>query len=52
MDQLDSFAGSGAVGEAALLTRRNCVLIAILRENVEKIKARLGNHLLLAPVLG
>ncbi len=37
---LDSFAGGGAVGEAALMTKRNCILIEILAENIEKIKQR------------
>ncbi|MBQ9935273.1 MAG: site-specific DNA-methyltransferase [Lachnospiraceae bacterium] len=40
---LDSFAGSGVVGEAALNARRNCILIEIVKENVEKIKNRLAN---------
>ena len=43
---LDSFAGSGVVGEAALRTGRSCVLIEILKENVEKIKQRFENNLL------
>lgn len=37
---LDSFVGSGVVGEAALMMKRNCILIEILKENVEKIKNR------------
>lgn len=37
---LDSFAGSGAVGVAALNKKRNCILIEILKENIEKIKNR------------
>jgi len=37
---LDSFAGSGVVGEATLMMRRSCILIEILKENVEKIKIR------------
>lgn len=37
---LDSFAGSGAVGEAALNMKRNCILIELLKENIEKIKRR------------
>lgn len=37
---LDSFAGSGVIGEAALKLRRNCILIEILKENIEKIKKR------------
>lgn len=40
---LDSFAGSGVVGEAALNAKRNCILIEIVKENVEKIKNRLEN---------
>ena len=40
---LDSFAGSGVVGEAALNVKRNCILIEIVKENVEKIKNRLAN---------
>lgn len=40
---LDSFAGSGVVGEAALNVKRNCILIEIIKENVEKIKNRLAN---------
>ena len=41
---LDSFAGSGVVGEAALNTCRNCILIEILKENIDKIKNRLGHN--------
>ena len=37
---LDSFAGSGAVGVAALNKKRSCILIEILKENIEKIKNR------------
>lgn len=37
---LDSFAGSGTVGVAALNKKRNCILIEILKENIEKIKNR------------
>lgn len=48
---LDSFAGSGVVGEAALHTKRSCILIEILKENVEKIKQRLGNNILFQPVM-
>lgn len=40
---LDSFAGSGAVGEAALNLKRNCILIEILKENIQKIKKRFEN---------
>ena len=43
---LDSCVGSGVVGEAALRMKRNCILIEILKENVEKIKKRLGGNLL------
>ena len=35
---LDSFAGSGAVGVAALNKKRSCILIEILKENIEKNK--------------
>ena len=42
---LDSFAGSGVVGEACLNKKRNCILIELLHENIEKIKTRLGNNL-------
>lgn len=48
---LDSFAGSGVVGEAALRTKRNCILIEILRENIEKIMQRLGNNILFQQVM-
>ncbi len=37
---LDSFAGSGAVGVAALNKRRSCILIEIMKENVEKMRTR------------
>ena len=40
---LDSFAGSGAVGVAALNKKRSCILIEILRDNIEKIKRRFNN---------
>lgn len=40
---LDSFAGSGAVGVAALNKKRSCILIEILEENIEKIKKRFEN---------
>lgn len=43
---LDSFAGSGVIGEACLNLRRNCVLIELLRDNIEKIKNRLKSNLL------
>ena len=42
---LDSFSGSGAIGEAALNLKRNCILIEILHEKVELIKDRLHNNL-------
>lgn len=48
---LDSFAGSGAVGVAALNKKRNCILIEILKENIEKIKARF-NSFIYETVLG
>lgn len=48
---LDSFAGSGVVGEAALHIKRSCILIEILKENIEKIKQRLGNNILFQPVM-
>lgn len=44
---LDSFAGSGAVGEAALNLKRNCILIEILKDNIEKIKKRFENNVLM-----
>lgn len=48
---LDSFAGSGAVGEAALNIKRSCILIEILKENIEKIKLRLGNNILFQSIM-
>ena len=42
---LDSFAGSGVVGEAALNMKRNCILIEILHENIQKICKRFENNL-------
>lgn len=48
---LDSFAGSGVVGEAALNMGRSCILIEILKENIEKIKMLLGNNLLYQTVM-
>ncbi len=48
---LDSFAGSGVVGEAALNTHRNCILIEILKENIEKIKNRLLGNILFEPIM-
>ena len=38
---LDQFAGSGNTGVAALNRNRNCILIELLHENIEKIKNRL-----------
>ena len=42
---LDSFAGSGAIGVAALNKKRSCILIEILKENIEKIKTRFNSDL-------
>ena len=42
---LDSFAGSGAVGVAALNKKRSCILIEILKENIDKIRARFNGIL-------
>ena len=42
---LDSFAGSGVVGEAALKMKRNCILIEILHKNIEKICKRFEDKL-------
>lgn len=42
---LDSFAGSGAVGVAALNKKRSCILIEILKENIEKIRTRFNSVL-------
>lgn len=42
---LDSFAGSGVVGEAALNQKRNCILIEIARENIAKIRKRFANNM-------
>lgn len=42
---LDQFAGSGVVGEAALNTKRNAVLIEIDKDNVKSIKKRFGENL-------
>ena len=42
---LDSFAGSGAVGAAALNKKRSCILIEILKENIEKMRARFNSGL-------
>lgn len=48
---LDSFAGSGVIGEAALNIKRNCILIEILRENIEKIKKRFENNTMFKPIM-
>ena len=37
---LDTFAGSGSTGEAALNKKRSCILIETVRENIEKMKER------------
>lgn len=42
---LDFFAGSGAVGVAALNKKRSCILIEILKENIEKIRTRFNSVL-------
>ncbi len=42
---LDSFAGSGVVGEASLNLKRNCILIEIAKENIQKIKKRFSERL-------
>lgn len=42
---LDSFAGSGAVGVAALNKKRSCILIEILKDNIEKIRERFSGVL-------
>ena len=42
---LDSFAGSGAVGVAALNKKRSCILIEIMKENIEKIRTRFNSVL-------
>lgn len=48
---LDSFAGSGTVGEAALNLKRNCILIEILKENIQKIKKRFENNISMQTVV-
>lgn len=48
---LDSFAGSGVIGEAALNIKRSCILIEILRENIEKIKKRFEEKILFRPIM-
>lgn len=42
---LDSFAGSGVVGEAALNLKRNCILIEIAKENIKKIQKRFSENI-------
>jgi len=42
---LDSFAGSGVVGEAALNTKRNCILVEIDKKNIENIRRRFQENL-------
>lgn len=42
---LDSFAGSGVVGEASLNLNRNCILIEIVSENIKKIRNRFSGKL-------
>lgn len=39
---IDQFAGSGALGEAAIKKKRKCILIEILKENIKKISKRLN----------
>jgi len=41
---LDTFAGSGVVGEAALNLKRNCILIELAHRNVVKIRDRLAGN--------
>jgi site-specific DNA-methyltransferase (adenine-specific) len=48
---LDSFAGSGVIGEAALNIKRSCILIEILKENIKKIKQRFGNNIFFQTVM-
>lgn len=43
---LDQFAGSGSVGEACLNKNRNCILIEILKDNINSIVNRLGATLI------
>lgn len=44
---LDQFAGSGSVGEACIKTNRKCILIELLKDNLEKIKQRLNLEVIL-----
>jgi site-specific DNA-methyltransferase (adenine-specific) len=48
---LDSFAGSGVVGEAALNIKRSCILIEILKENIKKKKLRFGDNIFFQTVM-
>lgn len=48
---LDAFAGSGVIGEAALNINRSCILIEILKENIEKIKKRFEGNILFQPLM-
>lgn len=41
---LDTFAGSGVVGEAALNLKRNCILIELAHRNILKIRDRLAGN--------
>ncbi len=43
---LDSFAGSGVLGEACLMTGRNAILIEKDKENIEKINERLAGNII------
>lgn len=48
---LYSSVGSGVVGEIALNLKRNCILIEILKENIQKIKKRYENNILMQTVM-
>ena len=48
---LDQFAGGGTVGEVDLNLKRNCILIELIKENVDKIKERLGSKVYFEVVL-
>lgn len=41
---LDTFAGSGVVGEATLNLKRNCILIELAHRNILKIRDRLAGN--------
>lgn len=47
---LDSFSGSGVIGEAALNKKRNCILVEINSENIIKIQRRFSNNLFIENV--